>query len=61
MNITIAEFIATLNAHRLFDSNLPSLRLEQQYWEQWCFDDTGAHYIVPADRPKFQREGVNLQ
>jgi hypothetical protein len=61
MKMTIAEFIQTLLAHRLFDLNLPSLRLEQMYWQQWCFDDTGAHYIPPIERPSLIIERAEEQ
>ncbi len=50
MNITIIEFLATLNAHRVLSNALPSFDLEKSYWQQWCFDDTGAHYIKPELR-----------
>jgi hypothetical protein len=50
MNITIREFIQTLNAHRVLSNALPSFNLEENYWPQWCFDDQGAHYIKPGLR-----------
>ena len=50
MKLTIAAFIQTLNAHRLLDHALPSLKLEKAYWTQFYFDDTGAHYIKPGWR-----------
>ncbi len=50
MNITIMEFLATLNAHRVLSNALPSFNLEESYWSQWSFSDNGAHYIKPGLR-----------
>ena len=53
MNITIAEFIQTLNAHRLLDHNAPYLKLEQIYWRQWKFDRhwSSLHSTYSASTP----------
>jgi hypothetical protein len=59
MKITIAEFLSALNAHKLLDHALPSLSLEKIYYEQWCFDDTGAHYIKPGLRNDMRALSVN--
>jgi hypothetical protein len=44
MTITITEFLQRLYNHRLLDHSLPFLNLEKAYWNQFSFDDRGAHY-----------------
>ncbi len=54
MIITVAEFLQRLYNHRLMDHSLPFLNLEEAYWRQFSFSDSGAHYTPNRHRVVFE-------